>query len=218
MDKNIIQQGSVAKWHISIDRVGFDMDSDDFSVTLSCGIYPVKEQVVTKSQMGQDDDGYYFTFDSLSVLGKITATCEYSVTDTDGRERKIVDRQIIGFVVNHACPQFQCCCTCSSDNNVTYEAAGRDCNIYYGSGDVYTDAGQVRLASKVAGDYDVVVKADGDHVFFVIPSSMTIASASMSNFDFPLDAPISVSVDGERYKSYKSANTYDAGTYTITLD
>lgn len=217
MDKNIIQQGTIAKWRVSINRADFDMAEDDFSVTLSCGIYPHKEVVIDKSDMEVDGNAYMLTFDSLSVLGQIKATCTFNVSSNDGSTRKIVDRQVIGFVVNHACPQFQGCCSCES-SDVTYEpVAAEGHTILYGSGIQYTDATQTKVAQKVEGDYDVEVKADEDKIFFVIPSSMRITSATMSNFDFPLLAPVAVTVGGNSYIYYESANTYDAGTYTIQL-
>lgn len=218
MNKNIIQQGTIAKWRVSINRADFDMAEDDFSVTLSCGIYPHKEVVIDKSDMEVDGDSYLLTFDSLSVLGPINATCTFNVTANDGSTRKIVDRQVIGFVVNHACPQFQGCCTCES-SDVTYEpVAAEGHTILYGSGLQYTDATQTKVAQKVEGDYDVVVKADEDKIFFVIPANMVINEATMSNFDFPLLDPVSVTVGGNSYIYYESANTYDAGTYTIKLN
>ena len=73
------------------------------------------------------------------------------------------------------------------------------------------------MAQKVEGDYDVEVKADEDKIFFVIPANMVINEATMSNFDFPLLAPVAVIVGGNSYQYYESANTYDAGTYTIKL-
>ena len=217
MDKNIIQQGTIAKWRVCINRADFDMAEDDFSVTLSCGIYPHKEVVIDKSDMEVDGDAYMLTFDSLSVLGEINATCTFNVTANDGSTRKIVDRQVIGIVTICTCPKYQACCTCES-SDVTYEpVAAEGHTILYGSGLQYTDATQTKVAQKVEGDYDVEVKADQDKIFFVIPSSMIITSATMSNFDFPLLAPVAVIVGGNSYHCYESANTYDAGTYTIQL-
>lgn len=216
--KNIIQQGTIAKWRVSINRADFDMAEDDFSVTLSCGIYPHKEVVVDKSDMEVDGDAYMFTFDSLSVLGKINATCTFNVSSNDGSTRKIVDRQVIGFVTISPCPKIQACCSCES-SDVVYELVEAEGHtILYGSGLQYTDATQTRVAQKVEGDYDVEVKADEDKIFFVVPVSMPITSATMSNFDFPLLAPVAVIVGGNSYIFYESANTYDAGTYTIKLN
>ena len=217
MDNKIIQQGTIAKWRFSINRADFDMAEDDFSVTLSCGIYPHKEVVIDKSDMEVDGDAYMFTFDSLSVLGQINATCTFNVSSNDGSTRKIVDRQVIGLVVNHACPKFQACRTCES-SDVTYEpVAAEGHTILYGSGLQYTDATQTKVAQKVDGDYDVEVKADEDKIFFVIPANMVINEATMSNFTFPLLDPVAVTVGGNSYIYYESANTYDAGTYTIKL-
>lgn len=68
-----------------------------------------------------------------------------------------------------------------------------------------------------AGTYNVVVAQNEDYVFFNIPATMTINRATMSGFNFPLDAPESVEIEGVAYKSYKSSNTYDAGTLTIVI-
>lgn len=90
--------------------------------------------------------------------------------------------------------------------------------IYYGSGDVYTEATSVASARKTpAGTYNVTVGTSGKSIFFVIPATMTINKATLSGFDFPLDAPVSVEKDNVSYKSYKSSNTMDAGTYQIVI-
>lgn len=218
MYKNIIPQGTIAKWRVSINRADFDMAEDDFSVTLSCGIYPHKELVIDKSDMEVDGDAYMFTFDSLSVLGKINATCTFYVSTNDGSSRKIVNRQVIGFVTSCTCPKFQGCCSCESSDVVYEPVAAEGHTILYGSGLQYTDATQTKVAQKVDGDYEVEVKADEDKIFFVIPANMVINEATMSNFDFPLLAPVAVIVGGNSYQYYESANTYDAGTYTIKLN
>jgi hypothetical protein len=90
--------------------------------------------------------------------------------------------------------------------------------IKYGAGQSYSDAGEVPTPrTSPAGTYQVAVANDGDYVFFVVPSTMTIAGAKMSGFDFPLQAPVDVEIDGVAYKYYQSANTYDAGTLTIVI-
>lgn len=90
--------------------------------------------------------------------------------------------------------------------------------IKYGAGQSYSDAGEVPTPrTSPAGTYQVTVANDGDYVFFVVPSTMTIAGAKMSGFDFPLQPPVDVEIDGVAYKYYQSANTYDAGTSTIVI-
>lgn len=90
--------------------------------------------------------------------------------------------------------------------------------IKYGAGDDYTDATtQASVRTTPAGTYNVVVPNNEDYVFFVVPRTMNINSAKMSGFDFPLQAPVNVEIDGVEYKYYQSANTYDAGTLTIVI-
>lgn len=93
--------------------------------------------------------------------------------------------------------------------------------IYVGSGAVYTDVTTdtyaVSARRSPAGTYNVTVEQNGQYVFFVIPATMSITKATLNGFDFPLDAPISVTVEDVAYKSYRSSNTNDAGTYQIVL-
>jgi hypothetical protein len=63
----------------------------------------------------------------------------------------------------------------------------------------------------------VTVEQNGQYVFFVVPATMSITKATLSGFDFPLDAPVSVTVEDVAYKSYRSSNTNDAGTYQIVI-
>ena len=46
---------------------------------------------------------------------------------------------------------------------------------------------------------------------------MSITKATLSGFDFPLDASVSETIDGVSYKVYRSSNTNDAGTYQIVI-
>lgn len=90
--------------------------------------------------------------------------------------------------------------------------------VLYGAGDEYTDAQtQASIRTAPAGTYSVTVPNDGDNVFFVVPRTMKINSAKMSGFDFPLQAPVEVEIDGVEYKYYQSANTYNAGTLNIVI-
>lgn len=68
-----------------------------------------------------------------------------------------------------------------------------------------------------AGTYNVTVANDGEYIFFNVPSSMTINGATMGGFAFPLEAAQSKTIGGVSYKSYRSSNTYDAGTLTIVI-
>ena len=45
---------------------------------------------------------------------------------------------------------------------------------------------------------------------------MTINKATLSGFDFPLDAPVAESIDGVSYKVYRSSNS-NLGTSSIDI-
>lgn len=90
--------------------------------------------------------------------------------------------------------------------------------IYYGSGTVYTDAAIVPPAKLTPeGSYNVQVIEGGQYIFFNIPTYMMLNGATMNGFEFPLDEPTTVTIDNTEYKSYRSSNTVDAGTYEIII-
>lgn len=91
--------------------------------------------------------------------------------------------------------------------------------IYYGAGTAYTEATTKASARTTpTGTYNVTVASNGQYVWFIVPATMTINKATKGGFDFPLEAPQNVSIEGIAYKAYKSSNTYDAGTEVITLN
>lgn len=93
--------------------------------------------------------------------------------------------------------------------------------IYVGSGAVYTDVASdsyaVSARRSPADTYNVTVEQNGQYVFFVIPVTMSITKATLSGFDFPLDALVTETIDNVLYKVYRSSNTNDAGTYQIVI-
>lgn len=93
--------------------------------------------------------------------------------------------------------------------------------VYVGSGAVYTDvttdAHVVSASRSPAGTYQVTVDNDAEYIFFVIPATMSINKATLSGFDFPLESPVNVTIEDVAYKSYRSSNTNDAGTYQIVI-
>ena len=91
--------------------------------------------------------------------------------------------------------------------------------MYVGAGAAYTDVvkdnHKQSARTSASGTYNVTVASNGQYVFFVVPSSMTINKVTLSGFDFPLLAADTTSKSG--YKIYKSANTYKAGTLTLVV-
>lgn len=90
--------------------------------------------------------------------------------------------------------------------------------IRIGTGTEYVDGTPLTTPkTSPAGTYNVTVANDGEYVYFNVPSTMTINGATMGGFEFPLEAPASKTIGGVSYKSYRSSNTYDAGTLTIVI-
>ena len=91
--------------------------------------------------------------------------------------------------------------------------------MYVGAGaayaDVVNDSHKQSARTSASGTYNVTVASNGQYVFFVVPSSMTINKVTLSGFDFPLLAADTTSKSG--YKIYKSTNTYKAGTLTLVV-
>lgn len=92
--------------------------------------------------------------------------------------------------------------------------------IYTGAGDYAVAGNRNQVASpktSPSGTYSITVPSNDTKVFFLVPSTMTIASATMDGFEFPLATAQSVTLNGISYKLYESANSLDAGTYSIKI-
>ena len=99
--------------------------------------------------------------------------------------------------------------------NATVTVVGK---IYYGSGTTEVEALTVApKRTSPSGTYNVTVATTGYYVFFVVPNNMSINSATLSGFEFPLDNPTTTTRDGATYKVYKSSNAVEAGTYEIVI-
>jgi hypothetical protein len=90
--------------------------------------------------------------------------------------------------------------------------------VYYGSGSVYTDASTYASERTTPqGVYNVTVNNNGDYIYIVVPSSMTIAKVSMNGVNIPMNVT-DVTIGGISYKAYQSKNQYIAGTYEVIVD
>lgn len=92
---------------------------------------------------------------------------------------------------------------------------------YIGSGteynDVVNDSCKQNIKASPSGTYNVTINNNGDYVWFVVPNSMSINKVTMSGFNFPIESPQIVQIEGNTYKAYKSSNTYDTGIITIVI-
>lgn len=108
-DKFGIFQGELAKYQITITREDFDVQTCDFSIRLSWGMFGQYIEI-PKSEMFRDEEWHmFFVFDTSDMLGPIKATTTYYVADTDveGGMRECVDMQVIGFVIETECALMQ---------------------------------------------------------------------------------------------------------------
>lgn len=134
--KYIIQTGDIVKYHLKIEHQDFDMQRDEFNVTISWGVFG-KSVSISKDKMLCDEEGnWFFVFESDDMVGHILATCTYLVADTDveGGYREEVDRQYIGFATKNPCPRFCCECMFFTEDNqhVLYTRIYRsDANTLY---------------------------------------------------------------------------------------
>lgn len=90
--------------------------------------------------------------------------------------------------------------------------------IYYGAGSIYTDVSTYASAKPTpVGKYNITVDTDGEYIFFVIPSSMTIAKVSMGGIEIPMETS-STTIGGISYSVYKSKNQYISGTHQVVVE
>lgn len=92
---------------------------------------------------------------------------------------------------------------------------------YIGSGTEYNDvvnnSCKQNIKASPAGIYNVAINNNGDYVLFVVPNSMIVNKVTMNGFNFPIESPQIVQIEGNDYKAYRSSNTYDAGIITIVI-
>lgn len=92
--------------------------------------------------------------------------------------------------------------------------------MYIGSGSVYTDVATdtYAVSARVTpeGVYQVNT-VDNQYVFFIVPATMVINKATLNGIIFPLEEASNITIEGVSYKSYRSSNTYNTGTYEIII-
>lgn len=116
----IIQQGEIAKFKIEI--ADFDMSGGDFKVELIYGYHRTVVEIDKDQMFADDDNNWYFCFDTDDMVGRVTARCTWYLSDTDTSTeiRPKVDEQFICFVVSNPCPKFITCPACTTSSSVTY--------------------------------------------------------------------------------------------------
>lgn len=90
--------------------------------------------------------------------------------------------------------------------------------IYYGIGNVYSDA-QLKPTPRLTpeGSYVINITTPNRYIFFNIPEEMDINTVSLNGMNIPFSSPQIVTIDDKVYKSYKSAYTFDSANITVKV-
>lgn len=90
--------------------------------------------------------------------------------------------------------------------------------IYYGAGSVYTDVSTYATErTSPKGIYGITVNNDGEYIYIVVPSSMSIANVSMGGVNIPMNET-DASIGNISYRVYQSKNQYLTGSYEIVVN
>lgn len=116
----ILQQGTETKYKVKIKD--FDMQYGEFKVSLIYGYRRTVVEILKSQMVSDDDNNFYFTFDTDDIVGKVIARCEWIIPDDDypDNKRTITDEQFLCFVAPNPCPKFITCPACTKDSDVTY--------------------------------------------------------------------------------------------------
>lgn len=72
------------------------------------------------------------------------------------------------------------------------------------------------IKANANGNYKFTVKQN-DYGWFCVPSAFNINKMTSSGFDVPLEAAVTVAVDGENYKCYRTSSALAAGEMNVTI-
>jgi len=100
MTQDTIIKGTEVKYKVDLTAGGFDMDTDDFFFTVSCGGV---EKVIPKSELVYDGTYWYLCFDTSDLSpGRMTVASTALIPDTDfpdGARAEVVTT-ILGILKN----------------------------------------------------------------------------------------------------------------------
>lgn len=160
----------------------------------------------------------------------ITADCSESISNFDSIRLYIDDILVDGSTNVEVFTSVQ-----SIEKTATIKAIGvvlgkrisktqqvtKEVPFYMGGGSVYTDIlteeCRKELVGSLEGDYDVIVKNNGEYIFIIIPISrkeeFRRCKLDMNGFEIPVTT--SETAD---FIIVQSVNTYKAGTYNVDID
>lgn len=88
-------------------------------------------------------------------------------------------------------------------------------NVYYGTNPNATDNPSRPASNSISGVYQIYIPA-GSRIYFFVPAAVTNLYATVNGMEIPF-VESSVTIGGQSYKKYESANTYDEATLNIVL-
>ena len=100
MAQDIIIKGTEVKYKVGLTASGFDMDTDDFFFTVSCGGV---EKVIHKSELVYDDELWYLCFGTDEFApGRMTVASTALIPDSDFPDglRAAVCTTVLGILKN----------------------------------------------------------------------------------------------------------------------
>lgn len=90
--------------------------------------------------------------------------------------------------------------------------------VMYGAGASASDiSAKATPRQTPVGRYPVTVSEDGQHIFVLVPVSMSVAYVTLGGLELPMDAPTGTTIGSASYLVYRSSNTYVAGSYNINV-
>ena len=72
------------------------------------------------------------------------------------------------------------------------------------------------IKASAAGNYSIELN-QADYGWYCVPTEFTINKMTSSGFDVPLEAPVTVAVNGHDYKCYRTSQALAAGTMNVVI-
>lgn len=78
------------------------------------------------------------------------------------------------------------------------------------------DLNKQTIKASAAGNYSITLNK-ADYGWYCVPTEFTINKMTSSGFDVPLEAPVTVAVNGHNYKCYRTSQALAAGKMNVVI-